>query len=121
MHKILLALAAALLLTSASAVARETKPAKAKPSAEATVKPAAEAGANAEQKGGIETAARNAFIIDYRTGAVLMDKNAEERMPPASMSKIMTAWAPAAIWAFRYEVIERASRSSSACASAGSA
>jgi serine-type D-Ala-D-Ala carboxypeptidase (penicillin-binding protein 5/6) len=93
MQKILLALAAALLLTAAPAVAKETKPAKAKPHAEATAKPgAAESGASSEQKGGIDTAARNAFIFDYRTGAVLMDKNAEERMPPASMSKIMTAY-----------------------------
>jgi len=39
---------------------------------------------------GIDTQARNALIIDMRTGAVLLNKNAEERMPPASMSKMMT-------------------------------
>jgi D-alanyl-D-alanine carboxypeptidase (penicillin-binding protein 5/6) len=40
----------------------------------------------------IDTAARSAYIIDMRTGAVLLDKNAEQRIPPASMSKIMTAY-----------------------------
>ena len=39
-----------------------------------------------------ETAARAAVIIDYRTGAILFEKNADERMPPASMSKLMTAY-----------------------------
>jgi D-alanyl-D-alanine carboxypeptidase (penicillin-binding protein 5/6) len=90
MHKILPALAAALLLTAAPAVARDTK-AKAKPAAEASATSGTSA-QRSEQKGGIETAAPHAFIVDYRTGAVLMDKNADERMPPASMSKIMTAY-----------------------------
>jgi D-alanyl-D-alanine carboxypeptidase (penicillin-binding protein 5/6) len=91
MHRILLAIAAALLMTAAPAVAKESKAAKAKPPAEAAAK-AADTGAGADQKGGIDTAARNVFIVDYRTGAVLMDKNGEQRMPPASMSKIMTAY-----------------------------
>src|SRR5262245_37980743 len=39
-----------------------------------------------------ETAAKGAIIIDYRTGAVLFEKNADERVPPASMSKLMTAY-----------------------------
>src|SRR5579872_7215366 len=41
---------------------------------------------------GIDTQARNAIIVDYETGAVLLDKGADQRMPPASMSKIMTAY-----------------------------
>jgi len=40
----------------------------------------------------IETAAREAFMIDVATGAVLLDKNADVQMPPASMSKIMTVY-----------------------------
>jgi len=38
---------------------------------------------------GIATEARNAYVVDYRTGAVLLDKNGNERMAPASMSKMM--------------------------------
>lgn len=41
---------------------------------------------------GIETAAREAYLIDAQTGAVMLDKNGNERMPPASMSKIMTIY-----------------------------
>ncbi|MGH7186175.1 MAG: D-alanyl-D-alanine carboxypeptidase family protein, partial [Pseudomonadota bacterium] len=39
-----------------------------------------------------ETAAREAFMIDVATGTVLLDKNADVQMPPASMSKIMTVY-----------------------------
>jgi len=37
-----------------------------------------------------ETAARIAFMIDLSSGAVLYDKSADQRMPPASMAKMMT-------------------------------
>ncbi|WP_299617029.1 D-alanyl-D-alanine carboxypeptidase family protein [Pelagibius sp.] len=40
----------------------------------------------------IETQAREALLLDAQTGAVLLDKNSEVSMPPASMSKIMTAF-----------------------------
>jgi len=40
----------------------------------------------------IETTAKQAIIIDVNTGAVLLDKNADQRMPPSSMSKLMTAY-----------------------------
>ncbi|NKC31491.1 D-alanyl-D-alanine carboxypeptidase [Roseomonas sp. BU-1] len=42
--------------------------------------------------GPLDTAARHALIIDYDTGAVLLEKAAEERMPPSSMSKLMTMY-----------------------------
>jgi D-alanyl-D-alanine carboxypeptidase (penicillin-binding protein 5/6) len=40
----------------------------------------------------IETTAREAFIVDAVTGRILLDKNADDSMPPASMSKIMTTY-----------------------------
>src|SRR5215213_6934929 len=39
-----------------------------------------------------ETSARAAIVIDNRTGAVLFEKNPDERLRPASMSKLMTAY-----------------------------
>jgi D-alanyl-D-alanine carboxypeptidase (penicillin-binding protein 5/6) len=41
---------------------------------------------------GIDTQAREAILYDTTTGTILLDKNADESMPPASMSKIMTAY-----------------------------
>ncbi|MEL6600398.1 MAG: D-alanyl-D-alanine carboxypeptidase family protein [Pseudomonadota bacterium] len=38
----------------------------------------------------IDTAASSALVVDYETGAVLLSKNAEVPLPPASMSKLMT-------------------------------
>jgi D-alanyl-D-alanine carboxypeptidase (penicillin-binding protein 5/6) len=37
-----------------------------------------------------DTPAKYAFLIDLSSGAVLYDKNADARMPPASMAKMMT-------------------------------
>ncbi|MGE4314361.1 MAG: D-alanyl-D-alanine carboxypeptidase family protein [Pseudobdellovibrionaceae bacterium] len=41
----------------------------------------------------IETTAREAYIVDYETGTVLYAKNAREKMPTSSMSKVITAYA----------------------------
>ncbi|MFP4518296.1 MAG: D-alanyl-D-alanine carboxypeptidase family protein [Oceanicaulis sp.] len=38
-----------------------------------------------------ETEASHAVIMDFETGDILFSKNADEPMPPASMSKLMTA------------------------------
>ena len=38
----------------------------------------------------LETPARAALVFDYDTGTVLLAKNADEPLPPASMSKLMT-------------------------------
>ena len=46
----------------------------------------------AKTANGIETQAKHALILETETGAVLLDKGADERIPPASMSKIMTAY-----------------------------
>jgi serine-type D-Ala-D-Ala carboxypeptidase (penicillin-binding protein 5/6) len=57
-------------------------------------KPKATAAAQvpANPTAGMETQATHAFVIEVETGTVLLDKAADERMPPASMSKIMTAY-----------------------------
>jgi D-alanyl-D-alanine carboxypeptidase (penicillin-binding protein 5/6) len=39
-----------------------------------------------------ETVAREAILMDFATGQVLFEKDADKRVPPASMSKIMTAY-----------------------------
>lgn len=40
----------------------------------------------------IETAAKQAIILDHASGQVLMEKNADELMVPSSMSKLMTVY-----------------------------
>ncbi|MBL8807377.1 MAG: D-alanyl-D-alanine carboxypeptidase [Rhodospirillales bacterium] len=39
-----------------------------------------------------DLAARQAIVLDYQTGFVMFERNADERMPPSSMSKVMTAY-----------------------------
>ncbi|SEP24759.1 D-alanyl-D-alanine carboxypeptidase (penicillin-binding protein 5/6) [Salinihabitans flavidus] len=39
-----------------------------------------------------ETKARAAFVLDQTTGTVLLSKNADDPLPPASMSKLMTLY-----------------------------
>lgn len=41
----------------------------------------------------IDTKAKQAIIVDFETGAVLMAKNADEQMPTSSMSKVVTMYA----------------------------
>lgn len=40
----------------------------------------------------INTSAKQAIVIDYETGAVLLEKNADQQMPTSSMSKTMTMY-----------------------------
>lgn len=40
----------------------------------------------------METTAKQAYIIDYETGQVLLDKDAGEKMPTSSMSKTLTGY-----------------------------
>jgi len=40
----------------------------------------------------IETQAKQALLVDFETGAVLLEKNADESMAPSSMSKLMTIY-----------------------------
>ncbi|MSP90090.1 MAG: D-alanyl-D-alanine carboxypeptidase [Alphaproteobacteria bacterium] len=50
------------------------------------------AAGNAGAQSTIETAAGQMILVDYKTGAVLAEKNSDEMMPPSSMSKIMTMY-----------------------------
>ena len=42
--------------------------------------------------GPIDTAAKYAIILDFNTGATLLDKEGDTAMPPSSMTKLMTAY-----------------------------
>jgi D-alanyl-D-alanine carboxypeptidase (penicillin-binding protein 5/6) len=42
--------------------------------------------------GPLDLASRWAVVIDYQTGAVLLDKDADKSIPPSSMTKLMTAY-----------------------------
>ena len=39
-----------------------------------------------------ETSAKAAYILDQTTGTILLEKNADQPLPPASMSKLMTLY-----------------------------
>lgn len=59
--------------------------------------PAAEGGAAPQTPastpvGPVDTMARWACILDYGSGATVLEKNADERMPPSSLTKMMTAY-----------------------------
>jgi D-alanyl-D-alanine carboxypeptidase (penicillin-binding protein 5/6) len=83
---IMAAIAAALLVVGLDC--RPATAARAHPKAKETVA----APAPAKPSAGMETQARHALIVEVETGAVLLDKLADEHMAPASMSKIMTAY-----------------------------
>lgn len=40
----------------------------------------------------LDTSAKQAYVVDYNTGTVLLSINADSRMYPASMTKLMTAY-----------------------------
>ncbi len=42
--------------------------------------------------GPLDVAAQWAIVVDYNTGSTLLDKNADEQMPPSSMTKLMTIY-----------------------------
>jgi D-alanyl-D-alanine carboxypeptidase (penicillin-binding protein 5/6) len=88
------AVAAGLLLSwcaGAGMTAQQAKPAAAgKPAAPGKAKP--EFSVQSPPGAILDTAARHALILEADTNTILFDKRADERMPPASMSKIMTAY-----------------------------
>jgi serine-type D-Ala-D-Ala carboxypeptidase (penicillin-binding protein 5/6) len=86
-------IAAAFALVALVAAPAGVPAAKTKPAPQARTAPQAPAAAPAEPNiGPIDTQAQHALVMEADTGAILLDKNAEERMPPASMSKVMTAY-----------------------------
>ena len=42
--------------------------------------------------GAIETNAKQAIMVDAETGTVLLEKDADQLVPPSSMSKMMTVY-----------------------------
>ena len=46
--------------------------------------------AHAQQSGAFSTTAKNAILMDYDSGSIIYQKAADELVPPASMSKLMT-------------------------------
>ena len=42
--------------------------------------------------GPLDLASRWAVVIDFTTGAILLDKDADKSIPPSSMTKLMTAY-----------------------------
>jgi serine-type D-Ala-D-Ala carboxypeptidase (penicillin-binding protein 5/6) len=82
--------AAALPAATASSLA-QTRPSG--PAAGRRAAPAQPQGSPAQTPlGPVDTQARQALVMDFDTGATLLEKNADERMPPSSMSKLMTMY-----------------------------
>src|SRR5664279_4845262 len=90
-----LSLLATAALTAGPALAAEKRPPTAShagPQGRKT-KEAAPTGTAAETTlGPVDTTARWAFIQDFDTGASLLEKQADDEMPPSSMTKLMTMY-----------------------------
>lgn len=72
--------------------AAKTKPPAAVPAKPATAPAAAKAETLPPSQVGIGTYARQAFMVDPQTSSVMLFKDAEQPMPPSSMSKMMTIY-----------------------------
>jgi len=86
-RRTLLATGAALLPVAAQAQRRQ--PGR---SREAAAAPGPAGSPATTPLGPLDTAAEWAAIIDFNTGATLLDKEADTPMPPSSMSKLMTMY-----------------------------
>jgi D-alanyl-D-alanine carboxypeptidase (penicillin-binding protein 5/6) len=87
-------LASAALIASPALAQPSKKPAAAKPDKVARKsKDVVPTGSPADTPvGPVDTAARWAYAMDFDTGATLMDKQADDEMPPSSMTKLMTMY-----------------------------
>ena len=95
-HQIAAAFAVAALISvpaSSTALAQKAKP-QTGPAAAGKLNQKKENALTAplQPMGGIDTEAKHALVLEADTGMVLLDKGSEERIPPASMSKVMTAY-----------------------------
>ncbi len=76
----------------AGATQIKQRPAAARPGAKAAAEPALPASPAQTPIGPIDTVARYALIVDFNSGATLLDKDADAPMTPSSMTKLMTAY-----------------------------
>lgn len=83
-----LALASTLAALAGTVPAFAARPPKGKTKEEA----APEGSPGDTPLGPVDTTAKWAFIQDFTTGAVLLNKNADDPMPPSSMTKLMTIY-----------------------------
>jgi len=87
-RRTILAASATLGLPGAAVAAEPRRPSRGRHN-----EPAAPTGTPAATPlGPIDTAAKYAIIMDYNTGATLLDKDGDVPMPPSSMTKLMTAY-----------------------------
>lgn len=86
-------LAAGAALPAAEAVAQQRPPARPPARPGQAAAPREPLGTPATTPlGPFNTQARHALIVDFDTGATLLEKEADVLMPPASMSKLMTTY-----------------------------
>ena len=92
------AMLAATTLVATEAVAQQQPPRR--PQTPAQPKPPAKGRTSKDNPGSpadtplgpVDTAAKWAYVEDYMTGATLLEKHADEEMPPSSMTKLMTMY-----------------------------
>jgi serine-type D-Ala-D-Ala carboxypeptidase (penicillin-binding protein 5/6) len=89
-RRLLLGAAMGALATPALAQQQRPQPRPAQPAPRAPAPPASTPASS--PIGPVDTLARQAILVDADTGAVLLEKNPDERMPPSSMSKLMTMY-----------------------------
>jgi D-alanyl-D-alanine carboxypeptidase (penicillin-binding protein 5/6) len=87
-RRTLFAASSAIVAVPALAQRRPVPRAKGKP----PVDPVPTGSPAATPLGPIDTAAKYAIVVDYNTGATLLDKDADVQQPPSSMTKLMTAY-----------------------------
>ena len=88
---VLLASVASAALAAQPAFAQQRRPAPARHGAK-NADPAPTGTPAQTPVGPLDLASRWAVVIDFTTGAILLDKDADKSIPPSSMTKLMTAY-----------------------------